>query len=233
MSKVVTLITGTRKGIGRSLAEHYLERGHEVYGCSREAADINHDHYYHFCLDVSDEKSVRDLFLQIRTQSGHLDCLINNAGVASMNHSLLTPFDSVEKIVNTNFLGTFLFCREAAKLMQKNKRGRIVNFVSVATPLKLEGEAVYAASKAAVQNLTQILAKEFGPLGITVNAIGPSPIETDLLHGVPKEKIEQLLTQQAIKRMATMQDVSNVIDFFISPQSEFITGQSIFLGGIS
>ncbi len=169
----------------------------------------------------------------IRRDFGRLDILINNAGVAAMNSALLTPLTGVQKILNTNVIGTFLFCREAAKLMMINKCGRIVNFTTVATPLKLEGEAIYASSKAAVITLTHVLAREFAPYNITVNAIGPTPIETDLIRSVPKEKIDALIQRQAIRRPGEFSDVSNVIDFFIQPESNFITGQVIFLGGVS
>ena len=164
------------------------------------------------------------MFNQIRKTYGRLDNLINNAGIASMNHSLLTTIDTVQKVLNTNVLGTFLFCREAAKLMQINKYGRIINFATVATPLKLEGEAIYASSKAAVISLTMILAKEFANMGITVNALGPTPIKTDLIKSVPENKLDKLINSQAIKRYGEFDDIINVIEFFIKPKSDFITG---------
>jgi 3-oxoacyl-[acyl-carrier protein] reductase len=228
----VVLITGTRKGIGRALVEHYAGRGCHVVGCSRSPFDGQRPNYRHYCLDVADESAVKKMFSQIRKEEGQLDVLINNAGVASMNHSLLTPIDAVNKIVATNFTGTFLFCREAARLMQFRRYGRIVNFATVAVPLKLEGEAVYAASKAAVISLTQILAREFADFGVTVNAIGPGPIVTDLIRGVSPEKLDALIQRQAIKRYGEMRDVIHVIDFFVQPASDFVTGQVIFLGGV-
>jgi 3-oxoacyl-[acyl-carrier protein] reductase len=229
----VMLITGTRKGIGRSLAEHYAKAGWMVIGCSRGDADTQIPNYSHFLADVSDEIAVKAMFTEIRKKYGRLDVLINNAGVASMNHALLTPLETTRKVLDTNFIGTFLFSREAARLMQKQKFGRIINFSTVAVPLKLEGEAIYASSKAAVEELTHILARELAEMGITVNAIGPTPIETDLIRGIPEEKIQKLLNRQAIKRYGRIEDIINLVDFIIRPESGFITGQVIYLGGVS
>jgi 3-oxoacyl-[acyl-carrier protein] reductase len=232
MPEPVTLITGTRKGIGRFLAEQYLARGHRVYGCSRGPSPFEADRYEHFCLDVADEQEVRRMLSHIRRQAGRLDHLVNNAGIASMNHALLTPMATVRSLLDTNVAGTFLVCREAAKLMKAGSYGRIVNFISVAAPLHLEGEAVYAASKSAVQTLTQILARELAPFGITVNAVGPTPVMTDLIRAVPPDTLARLVERQAIGRMGTYEDVLNVVEFFLRRESEFVTAQSLFLGGV-
>jgi len=228
----VVLITGTRKGIGKFLVEYYIKKGLEVIGCSRRPVDYGFKNYRHFCLDVSDEDKVLKMFSEIRKTYNRLDVLINNAGIASMNHILLTPLKTVEEILKTNFTGTFLSCREAAKLMQRNHYGRIINFTTVAAPLTLEGEAVYASSKAAVTTLTKILARELGEFGITINAIGPTPVKTDLVRSVPQKKLDSIIKRQAIHRFGEFRDISNVIDFFIRPESDYITGQVIFLGGV-
>ncbi|MCE7994815.1 MAG: SDR family oxidoreductase [Roseivirga sp.] len=229
----IFLITGTRKGLGQSLALHYLQTGKIVIGCSRNNASIEHKNYTHFKLDVSDEKEVQKMIRVISKRHKKVDVLINNAGIALMNHVLLTAKSSVNDIFNTNFLGTFLFIREASRLMIKNKYGRIVNFSTVAVPLNLEGEAIYASSKSAVETFTRVSSKELGQFGITVNAIGPSPVLTDLIRLVPKEKIDSLIESQAIKRFGETEDILNVVDFFINEKSDFITGQTIYLGGIS
>ncbi len=228
----VILITGTRKGIGLSLAKYYAAQGWRVVGCSRQPMEDKIEGYRHECLDVTDELSVKKLFSSIRKKEGRLDALVNNAGIASMNHSLLTPLSTVERILSTNVVATFLFCREAARIMQVNKSGRIVNFTTVAVPLKLEGEAVYAASKSAVISLTEILAREFADFGITVNAVGPTPIRTDLIRGVSEEKLQKLIDRQAIRRFGLAEDVINIVDFYLNPQSSFVTGQVLFLGGV-
>lgn len=173
------------------------------------------------------------MFSEIRKKHGSLDILLNNAGIASTNHVLLTPMRAVQDLMSTNVVGTFLLCREAAKVMSQKKYGRIVNFASIATPLRLEGEAIYAASKAAVISLTQVMAREFAPYNITVNAVGPTPIQTDFIKAVPESKIQKILERQAIPRFGEFADIINVVDFFIRPESNFITGQIIFLGGVS
>ncbi|ADE55393.1 SDR family NAD(P)-dependent oxidoreductase [Coraliomargarita akajimensis] len=226
------VITGTRKGIGKSLAEYYLENNWRVAGCSRGASSIEHPDYTHFELDVSDESAVSAMASSLKKSHGGVDALLNNAGIASMNHALLTPGSTVRRIFDTNVIGSFLFCREMAKLMRKSDAARIVNFTTVAHPLNLEGEAIYAASKAAVESLTRILAKELAALRITVNAIGPTPIATDLIRGVPQAKMDALIAQQAIPRMGTVADVINMTDFFLRPESDFVTGQIMYLGGV-
>lgn len=233
MPEPVTLITGARKGLGRFLAERYLAQGHVVVGCSRDASDLRAPNYQHFLADVADERAVKPIFTHIRKAHGRLDHLINNAGIASMNHVLLTPMSTVDAIFDTNLKGTFLFAREAAKLMQRQGYGRIVNMTTVATPLMLEGEAIYAASKAAVLSLTQVLARELGPFGITVNSVGPTPVKTDLIRSVPKEKLDALLARQALPRFGEPEDVANVVDFFLRPESGFVTAQNIYLGGVA
>lgn len=227
------VITGTRKGIGKEMADHYLAEGWQVVGCSRGEGSIEHDHYQHFVLDVSDEDAVIAMARTIKVSHGKVNALLNNAGIASMNHALLTPASTVNHILQTNVVGTFLFCREMSKLMRRTKNGRIINFTTVAHPLNLEGEAIYAASKAAVESLTRILARELAELRITVNAIGPTPIETDLIRGVPQEKMDALLARQALGRMGEVRDVINAVDFYLREESDFITGQVLYLGGIN
>lgn len=150
-----------------------------------------------------------------------------------MNHLALTPLATAQRIFATNVFGTFLAKREVAKAIMSSRYGRIVNFATVATPLNLEGETTYAASKAAAESLTRVAAPELARFNITVNAVGPTPVKTDLIRSVPTEKMDSLIRTQAIRRFGEFRDVANVIDFFIARASDFVTGQTVFLGGVN
>jgi 3-oxoacyl-[acyl-carrier protein] reductase len=227
------MITGTSRGIGKALVEHFLTLGDTVIGVSRSESDITSNNYHHYLADVSTEADAKCVFASVKKQLGTLDVLINNAGIARMNAFALTPINNVQEIMNTNFMGTFIFCQKAINLLRKSPNGRIINLSTVAVPLNLAGEAAYAASKSAVETLTRIMAKEIGSLGITCNAIGPSPIATQLISGVGEDKINKLIQQQAIKKMAKVEDVTNIVDFYLQPSSHMVTGQILYLGGIS
>ena len=230
---LITLITGTSRGIGRHLAEHYLQRGHFVIGASRTAPDIANEKYLHFAIDLSDGKAVQEMFNEIFKRFGYISHLINNAGISSLNHFLFSSLDNVKKIMGVNFFATFQCCQEATRLMNTRKFGRIVNFSTIGIPLHSEGLATYVASKAAVEEFTRVLAKEVGPMGITANCIGPSMVDTDMARGVPGPRLKETIAQQAMKRESTAEDVANVIDFFLSEKSEMISAQVIYLGGFS
>jgi 3-oxoacyl-[acyl-carrier protein] reductase len=227
----VGLVTGSRKGLGKFIAQQLVACGYAVYGCSRTAADWTLDGYYHLEADVSDEQQVKEAIAQIRRSHGRLDVVVNNAGIASLNHFLMVPASTVDKVMATNFRGAWLVSREAAKLMMKARYGRIINVTTVAVPMRIRGEALYAASKAAVETMTRILAHEVGEFGITVNAVGPTPIDTDLIRKVPAASIQTIIDGLAIKRKGQPKDVMNVIDFLIRPESDYVTGQVIYLGG--
>jgi 3-oxoacyl-[acyl-carrier protein] reductase len=227
------LVTGASRGIGAALVERFLAAGDQVFGCGRTpvvSADI--ERYTHYTADVADEQAVRGMFGDIRRRAGGLDVLVNNAGIARMNLLMLTPPSDARQIMETNLLGVFNCTQQAVRLMRRSPAARIVNLTTVAVPLRLEGEAVYAASKAAVESLTRVAARELGPMGITCNAVGPTPIRTDLIAKVPAAKLDALVARQAVPEWATVDDVHNLVEFFLRPESRMITGQVIYLGGI-
>jgi 3-oxoacyl-[acyl-carrier protein] reductase len=231
--KQVVLITGTRKGIGAHLAQTYAKRGFLVEGCSRGDAGWEAEGYTHANVDVADERAVKGWIAGISKRHGRIDVVINNAAIATMNHVLLTPASTANRMLEVNVTGTMLVCRDAAKVMMRRKYGRIINFTTIVAPIALAGEAIYAASKSAVVTLTRILAHELGQWGITCNSFGATPIMTDMIRGVPQAKIDAVVSTLAIKRLGTCDDCTNVCDFFMAPGSDNITGQVLYLGGIT
>jgi 3-oxoacyl-[acyl-carrier protein] reductase len=229
----VMLITGTRKGIGKYLAETYTKRGYIVEGCSRGEASFEAEGYTHTLMDITNEKAVKAWVTGIARRHGRIDCVLNNAAIATMNHVLLTPAATADRMLSVNVTATMVVCRDAAKVMMRRRYGRIVNFTTIVDPIGLAGEAIYAASKAAVVTFTRILAFELGAWGITCNSFGATPIMTDMIKGVPQDKIDAVVNGLAIKRLGTLDDCVNVCDFFINPLSDNITAQVVYLGGVS
>jgi 3-oxoacyl-[acyl-carrier protein] reductase len=231
--KRVALITGSSRGIGRHLVQHLVARNIEVVGCSRSTVQsMEASNHTHVVADVGLEEDVAKLFRAIRTKYGRLDIVINNAAInPAIGLSILTTRSAATETLMTNVLGTFSVSREAAKLMMRGKWGRIINFSSMAARHEVAGEAIYSASKAAIQTLTRVMAKEFYRYGITCNAIAPAAIETEMMNAVPRDALREVLARNAIPEMGRLEDVSNAIDWLIQPESQALTGQVIFLGG--
>ena len=229
-NKKIFLITGTSKGIGKSIALYYLSNENNiVIGCSRSKKTIKNSNYYHYQIDLSIDKGVDDLIVKIKKDFDHIDILINNAGIASMNHLLLTTSDKVNDILNVNLKSVINLTRDTSKMMKKSKYARIINISTIASHLNLEGESVYVSSKAAIEAFTRVIAKELYPLGITVNTIGPGPVRTDLTKNLPELKIKKLLSQLSSQEFTTPKDIINVLDFYIKEESRLVTGQIIYL----
>ena len=236
MDKPITLITGTSNGIGKALKEYYMSQNHFVIGCSRGQVDNiegGGKSYKHFTVDICNENEILEMFKTIKKEYKKLDNLINNAGIMATNLAMITPIDTLDKVINTNYRASFIFCIESIKLMKKNKYGRIINFSSISVPMRQMGELIYTSSKSAVEMMSMILAKEIAHYGITVNVIAPSLSETEMISHLSSEQKEQIFNKLAIKQYSSFDDIINVIDFYLSPKSSMVTGQKIYLGGIS
>jgi len=233
MTRKVMLISGTSKGIGRHLAEHYLSRGFEVIGCSRNELKLDSSHYKHFSLSITNESAVTDMFSSIRQEYGRLDYLINNAAInPAISPALLTPLSTVRKTLEVNFLGSFLLSTEAVKLMMKNRFGRIVNFSSMAASHHVAGETAYTSSKAAIVAFSRIFAKEIYRFGITCNVVSPAAVPTELSAAVNEQALKEVLKRNAIPKFGTLEEVAHTIDYLIDDKSTAITGQTVHLGGV-
>ena len=229
----VAVITGTSRGLGKSLAEHFLNQGYRVAGCSRGEGVLNHPFYFHSSLDVSDEKQVRSWIRGIKKTQGQIDVLICNAGLVQSALLLgTTPGDVMESFLKTNIAGVFYALREASKIMMLQGKGRIITISSTMVALHEPGTSVYSATKSAVTEMTKILAKELASKGITCNVIAPAMMWTDaseeLSHGGDWQ--QRMLQLQTIQRVLKMEELCHVADFFISPLSSAITGQVVYLG---
>ena len=226
------LITGSSRGVGELLAQHFLSAGASVIGVSRGSAELDHERYQHLAADIADPAAVQHLFAELRAKVKAIDIVVNNAAVLTSQYAMVMPAGAAQAMVNLNFLATFLVSREAAKLMRKAKWGRIINISSMAVSLEPEGDSVYAACKAAVSTMANILAKEFASFNVTCNTLGITAIETNMLRQIPRHKIDAVVAGLPIARYATPDDIFNVVDFFASERSSYITAQTIYLGGV-
>ena len=222
------IVTGASRGIGNYLFEH-LAGDYDVWGLARTVPDISDTRRF-IQADVSDREQ-----LTLAIKAHHIKeiyGLVNCAGIASMNLFLTTPWQTIEQIFKVNSIGTMNMCAAALPFMIRNHGGRIVNFSTIAVGWALEGEAAYVASKAAVEAFSRVLAKEVSNYNITVNIVAPNPVDTDLIAGIDKRKIQKLIqNRQTVKRMGEFRDVLNVVRFYLDEQSSMISGQRLVLGG--
>lgn len=228
----VAVVTGARRGLGRIIAEHFLKEGASVVGLARGEQTIEDASYAHFQADVGKPKEVQEAFRRITRRFPAVHIVVNNAGVFTSQYSMLMPAPRARDMVETNLLGTFHVSREAAKIMCKGKYGRIINIGSVAPRIEPAGASIYAACKAGIVAMSGVMAKEFSAFNVTFNTVGVTFLETDMLQQFPRDQIEALVNALPIPRYATGEDVCNVIDFFASEKSGYITAQTVFLGGI-
>lgn len=229
----VILITGTSRGIGNGLARHFLDRDYRVVGCSRgDYRGIEDARYRHVVADVGAEAEVVDLFRTIRGDYGRLDVAVNNAvSEPPLAPVAMTSADAALATFRTDVVGPLTVCREAARLMLRQQRGRIVNIGSMATAHPIEGGAVYTAAKAAVDALTVVLAKEVAAHGITCNVVAPASAQTGLLERLAPEQARRNLAHNAVQEVGSAADVAAAVEWLASPAADAVTGQVIYLGG--
>ncbi len=160
-----------------------------------------------------------------------IDAVINNAGVIRDNMIWNMSLEDFDQVIDVNLRGTWLMCREAAKIMREQKSGRIINISSRAWLGNNRGQSNYTASKAGIVGLTRVLALELGKYNVNVNAIAPGLIDTPLTQNLPQKVLQDLIEAQPTKKMGKPEDVANVCSFLLSKESEFITGQIIHIDG--
>ncbi len=229
---LIILITGTSRGIGKYIAEYYCSLNYTVIGCSRTESTITHDDYSHFVVDVGKEQELIEMFKSIRQHFKRVDVLINNAAInPAIISGALVPYTTVEKVFKVNVFAPMFCCREAVKLMLRNKFGRIINIGSMAAKHEVPGEGLYTSTKAAMNAYTRVLAKEVGKMGITVNVLAPAAIRTELSSKINQTALAEVLSRNAINDYGDFEDITNSLDFLIKKESKHVTGQIIYLGG--
>ncbi|MGE4799850.1 SDR family oxidoreductase [Yersinia hibernica] len=236
----VAIVTGASRGIGAAIAERLAQDGYTVVINYSQAGDKAEalvrkieqagGHAMSAQGDVSDPAAVAQLFATAEAAFGGVDVLVNNAGIMSLSTIADSDDKHFDRQMAINVKGSFNAMREAAKRLRKG--GRIVNFSTSVVGLKLEKYAVYAATKAAVETMTAILAKEMRGRNITVNAVAPGPTATDLfLQGKPAELIEKMAQMTPLERLGTPEDIAAAVSFLVGKDGGWINGQVLRANG--
>ena len=237
------LITGGSRGIGSAICKA-LSANHKVvigYSNSKEEAkkleesiNSNGGNAMSVKIDVSDKNSINTAFEEIEESYGIVEVLVNNAGITRDNILPRMKDSEWDDVIQTNLTGSYLTTQRAIKNMMKNKWGRIIFISSVVGISGNQGQSNYAASKAGLIGLAKSVSKEMGARNITSNVIAPGYIETDMTSFLSEENKENIIEQLSIKRIGKPEDISNVVSFLSSEESEYITGQVISVdGGLS
>lgn len=232
LSKNSLLVTGSSRGLGKLLAESYLSMGITVFGCSRNTSTIVHKNYQHFSLDITDEASIISMFKEIALHKIRLDLVINNAGLTQSSLGILTSAKTANDIIGTNILGTFLVTREALKLMQRQRYGRVVNFSSINVPQGSVGSSLYSASKAAIESMALTLSRESAKSDITINTIGLSLVDkSGMLDSLSPKAVAEKQSLLIKPGLLSVEEIIHAINFFASPLAKNICAELIYFGG--
>lgn len=235
------LVTGASRGIGRSIALSLAEAGADVvvnYAGSEGAAEnvvqaiaALDRKAIKIRADVGNADEVNDMVMQAMEQFGKLDILVNNAGITRDNLIMRMKEEEFDQVINTNLKGVFNCIKAVTRPMMKQRSGKIINISSVVGVLGNPGQANYVAAKAGVIGLTKAAAKELASRGITVNAVAPGFIETDMTDKLSEEMISRLMQQIPLQRLGQTEDIAKVVRFLASDDSSYMTGQTIHVDG--
>lgn len=240
-NKTVALITGGSRGIGRAICLEHARNGYDIAlnyaGNTEKATETKKvcESYGATVLllqgDVSKDEEVKRMVQETLTTFGRIDILVNNAGITRDNLLMGMKEDEFDAVIDTNLKGAFLCSKHVIRSMIKQRFGRIVNMSSVVGIHGNAGQINYSASKAGLIGMTKSLAKEVGSRGITVNAVAPGFIETDMTDALTPEQKETIAKQIAVRRLGTVEDIAKTVSFLTSSETSYITGQVISVDG--
>jgi 3-oxoacyl-[acyl-carrier protein] reductase len=237
----VALITGAGRGIGHAIAQRLGSEGARVACVSRSEENANRTAYElnaaradsakAYAVDVSDHAAVEKVGEQILKDFGRVDILVNNAGVTRDGLAMRMSLEDWDSVINTNLRGAFSFTQSVVRAMIKQRSGRIINISSVIGLMGNAGQTNYAASKAGLIGLTKSLARELASRGITVNAIAPGYISTDMTNALSEEIQKSIQDKIPLKRVGTPEEIASAVAFLASAEAAYITGQTLCVDG--
>lgn len=234
----VALVTGGSRGIGSSIVRQLADGGARVAVVARAqdraaaaAAALPGEGHKGYGCDVSDTAAVDALVKSVEADFGGLDIVVNNAGITEDNLLIRISDEQWDNVVDTNLKGAFTLIRAAARGMMRRRSGRIINITSVVGLTGNKGQANYAASKAGLIGLTKSVAKELASRGVLCNAVAPGFIETEMTAQLPEAAKEGLMSQIALGRLGSGDDIAGVVRFLAGPAASYITGQVLVVDG--
>ena len=228
------LITGASRGIGKDIALKSKEKGYEVLGTSTTnegVSNLKKNGIHGLQLNLNDKKSVESFNYLLTQEHPDIAVLVNNAGITRDNIVLRMTEEEWMDVLNVNLNGAFKISKTVLKFMLKKRWGRILNITSTSASTGNRGQANYAAAKAGIEAFSKSLAKEVGSRGITVNAIAPGYIQTDMTKVISEKVKEEILSQIPLSRFGKPEEISQLVDFLISDEASYITGQTIHING--
>lgn len=247
MSRLLTdkvcLVTGASRGLGKAIAEHFSAEGAIVYANARTSGSLekwaeeqeekNGASVIPVYFDVTDSNADKSVIARIKKEQGRLDVLVNNAGITRLELIGMIREESVLEIFRTNVFGPIQLLQYAARIMQKQHSGSIINMSSIVGVEGDRGELVYSASKGAVISMTKSAAKELAPFGIRVNSVAPGFAETDMFHVAAgsKENMEKYVSKIGFQRLAKPGDIAEACVYLASDRSSYVTGQILGVNG--
>ena len=228
------LVTGASRGIGRAIALELKSKDFSIIGTatSKAGADaLIENGIEGYILDLNSQNSIGNFWDQLEADKKNISVLVNNAGITRDNIVLRMSDDEWSDIMNVHLNGTFQLCKRSLKMMLKNKWGRIINISSASASIGNRGQSNYAAAKAGVEAFTKSLAKEVGKRDITINAVAPGFIATDMTEQNDGVNAEYLIKEIPLGRFGEPEEVAGLVDFLCSEKASYITGQTIHING--
>ena len=238
--KKIALVTGASRGIGKTIAETLISKGYQVIGTAtteagclslREDLKLLGSEHDAFVLNISDSEQVSSAIAEFLSQYGTPYVVVNNAGITRDNIFMRMKDDEWLDVINTNLSGVYRVCKSLIKPLIKAREGRIINISSIIGTTGNAGQVNYSAAKAGLEGLTRSLAQEIASRNITVNAIAPGFIATDMTEGLPENQKEAILASIPMKRMGTTHEIAGSVAFLASDDAAYITGQTIHVNG--